>query len=57
MCHYKKEQQQQQQQQQKGKWSKPLIAFWKKLLKLQAYSLNATNEVAQFKRQVTRWKL
>ena len=37
MCHYKKEQQQQQQQQQqKEKWSKPLIAFWKKLLKLQA---------------------
>ena len=34
MCHYKKEQQQQQQQ--KEKWSKPLIAFWKKLLKLQA---------------------
>ena len=36
MCHYKKEQKQQQQQQQKEKWSKPLIAFWKKLLKLQA---------------------
>ena len=35
MCHYKKEQQQQQQQQQQ-KCSQPLIAFWKKLLKLQA---------------------
>ena len=69
MCHYKREQKKQtkkppkeqknkkkKKRKQKQKQSKPFIAVLA-VVKFQIQSLKATNEVAQSKRQVTRWKL
>ena len=55
MCHYKRKQKKQKQK--KKKWNESLIAVLEEFLKIQAQSLKATNEIAQFKRQVARQKL